>query len=182
MSLKPGDLKEIVSKKIHIDEYASKMGKDEDIITLSFKIKYYDPAVDLTNFLEKGYDWVLDADVSSGAFEDGDWIVFVEMMRRPSASKKIMEMLKDLESLCGNRTSEYEFAYRGDRTAYQPATIENIEQVVPMDPRAYRKLQKKTVDQDKELMSLQDHAGIVRLPKTDYADDVKEFANLSRYR
>lgn len=182
MSLKPGDLNGIVSKKIHIDEYASKMGKDEDIVTLSFKIKYYDPAVDLTNFLEKGYEWVLDADVSSGAFEDGDWIVFVEIMRRPSVSKKIMELLKDLESLTGNTIDKYEFAYRGDVTAYQPATIENIEQAVPMDPRAYRKLQKKSDQQDKELISLQDHAGIARPIKTDYSSDVKEFVNLSRYR
>jgi len=82
MSLKQNDLKDLIGFKLHIDEYESKMGKDEDIVTISFKSKYKDPAVDLVNYLEKGYEWVLDADVSVGTVSDGGWVVFIEAARR----------------------------------------------------------------------------------------------------
>ena len=108
MSLKTGDLKDLVRTKVHVDEFESKMGKDEDIVVVSFKIKYQDPAKDLVNFLEKGYDWVLDADISSGTVSDGGWIVFVEAARRPSLGKHLIELLDDLAALTENDPADYE--------------------------------------------------------------------------
>ena len=99
MSLKERDLENLIRPKIHVDEYQSKMGKDEDIVTISFKCKYKDPATDLVNYLEKGYDWVLDADLSTGTVSDGSWIVFIEAARRPSLSIKLYNLLDDLKSV-----------------------------------------------------------------------------------
>ena len=62
--LQIGDLNYLVSEKIHIDEYNSKMGQASDVVTLSFKVRNIMPANDLVSYLENGYDWILDADVS----------------------------------------------------------------------------------------------------------------------
>ena len=74
MSLKKLDLKDSIGDKIHVDEYKAKMGDDDEIIVISFKSNYKDQAIDLVNFLEKGYEWILDADVSSGELEDGSYV------------------------------------------------------------------------------------------------------------
>ena len=71
----------MVHNELHVDEFKSKMGNDEDMVVLSFKVGGKEPAIDLVNFIEKSYDWVIDADTSSGEMEDGDYIVFVEMER-----------------------------------------------------------------------------------------------------
>lgn len=79
--LEKNNLKRLVHPELHIDEYKSKLGKDEDVVVISFKITGREPAEDLVNFIEKGYDWVIDADVSSGEMSDGDYVVFVECDR-----------------------------------------------------------------------------------------------------
>ena len=71
--LEQNDLKRLILPELHIDEYKSKMGKDEDVIVLSFKVSGREPAEDLVNFIEKGYEWILDADVSAGEMDDGDF-------------------------------------------------------------------------------------------------------------
>ena len=65
-NLEEGDLKRLVHDELHIDEYKSKMGDDADVCVISFKVAGKEPAIDLVSFIEKGYDWVLDADGSSG--------------------------------------------------------------------------------------------------------------------
>lgn len=57
------------------------MGKDEDVVVISFKVKDKFPAIDLMEFIEKGYTFVLDADMSSGEERDGTYSVFVELER-----------------------------------------------------------------------------------------------------
>ena len=70
--LRPLDLKEMIYPTFKVDTYRSKMGEDKDICVLTFEVKDRQPAKDLMEFLEKGYDYVLDADVSSGENEDGE--------------------------------------------------------------------------------------------------------------
>ena len=64
--LEQGDLARLIDSVYSIDEFKSKMGDDADIIVLAFTAGDKGPAQDLMNFIEKGYDWVLDGDVSSG--------------------------------------------------------------------------------------------------------------------
>ncbi len=177
MSLKKLELKDSIGKKIHIDEYKAKMGDDDDIIVISFKSLYKDQALDLVNFLEKGYDWVLDADVSAGEIEDGEYLVFVEVLRRPAIPTKIAKLLSDLENLTGVPPSEYKFKYKKDLdyVAFDP---ESFAARVPLDPRKYRKLN-KTKD-DVELENMQMAAGLA--PKTEETTDpeIKHFVNLSK--
>ena len=79
--LEKGDLARLVHNELHIDEFKSKLGDDRDVVVVSFKVSGKEPANDVVNFVEKGYNWVIDADVSSGEMSDGDFIVFVEIPR-----------------------------------------------------------------------------------------------------
>ena len=176
MSLNEKDLIDLVRTKLHIDEFESKMGKDEDIVVISFKLKYRDPAIDLVNYLEKGYDWILDADVSAGTVSDGSWIAFIETARRPSLSKKLYELLNDLKSLTGNDPVEYVYRYKND-TEYRDFTIEDFEDIVPLTPREYKRRNKSH-----ELSSMLNAAGVAQKEEGKFSSDVTEFANLSRYR
>lgn len=175
MSLKQGDLNDLVGSKIHIDEYESKMGKDEDITTISFKVKYKDPAKDLVNYLEKGYEWVLDADVSTGSVSDGGFVVFIESARRPSLAKNIMGLISDLKSLTNNDPDEYLFKYKGE-TKYAPLTLDNFNNKVPNSPREYRRRNKT-----EELGAMLNAAGVKNKPQPPVLDpELAEFVNLSK--
>ena len=63
--LQRGDLKEFVSDVFTVDQYKSKMGEDSDIVVLGFHVKEKFPAIDLVEFIERGYPFVLDADMST---------------------------------------------------------------------------------------------------------------------
>lgn len=177
MSLKRLDLKDTIAPEFTLDEFQAKMGEDDEIIVMAMKSKYQDQAADLVNFLEKGYDWILDADVSTGELEDGSYLVFIECLRRPSVPHKIIRLLNDIENLTGIPAKDYEFKYQKD-TKYTPLTVEALTARVPLEPKRYRKLNKTKDDVDLENMQMQ--AGIA--PKTEPVTDpeLKHFVNLSK--
>lgn len=200
MSLQSNDLRDLVSKKIHIDEYRSKMGDDADVIVFSFKVDYYDPATELTNFIEKGYEWVLDADTSSGEMEDGSYVVFIETLRRPSFPQHLVRLVEDMKNLTGNDEVEYLFKYHKTE-GYQQLSEEALSQIVPLTPDKYRAIngetdpehdhgdeeeEKKPVETAEEskqlrraLESIQTAAGIPIKSKP-MDRELAEFVNLSR--
>ena len=65
-SLRSGDLKNYVSEIFTVDQYKSKMGEDSDVIVLGFHVREKEPAIDMMEFIEKGYNFILDADMSAG--------------------------------------------------------------------------------------------------------------------
>jgi len=135
-SLEYGDLRRVLQPTIHIDEFKSKMGDDRDICVLSFKVMGKAPGEDLVNFLEKGYNWIIDADVSSGEMDDGDYIVFVEAEREGHLPKKIMGLVVDLTSLTLNSVEDWQYIYFKNKD-YKPLTLENLIDDIPLSPKAY---------------------------------------------
>lgn len=129
--LEQDDLARLVHPKVHMDEFKSKMGDDADILVISFKVKEKDPANDLMSFIERGYDWVLDADVSTGELEDGDYLVFVELERNPEAAKQVTALVSDILNLTGQKLSEWKFQYQKSKLEY-PLNSENIRKIVPL--------------------------------------------------
>ena len=161
--LQMGDLNYLVKDTIHIDEYNSKMGQAQDVVTLSFKIRDIMPANDLVSFLENGYDWILDADVSTGEVSDMDRLVFVEAQRRPNLFKYVNEMLTDLDHLTGIKPDDWKFRwYKQDD--YQPMNEENFTKIVPLSPESYEETVNKFVQIKNETKKLNsDIADIKRL-------------------
>ena len=131
--LRRGDLTGYVNPVMEIDRYKSKMGEDQDIAVLSFKVKEKLPATDLMEFIEKGYNFVLDADISVGEEHDGQYEVFVEIQRTPELPKQINELLKDIGNLCIEKN--WKFKYRNSNTF--DFNIETASKEIPTTPDAY---------------------------------------------
>ena len=101
------DLLDRVEPIVHFDEYVPKMGESDSTIVASFKVNGKTVAQDLENFIEKGYNWVLDAETSPGEISEGNYVVFVEAERRTSLPIVFMSMIEDLTNLTGIKSNEW---------------------------------------------------------------------------
>ena len=115
--LRSGDLENYVSELFTVDRYSSKMGEDSDILVLGFRVREKDPATDLMEFIEKGYDFILDADMSAGEENDGQYQVFVEIERTPQLQEQLKELLGGLGQLCGLR--DWRFRYQKESSSVE---------------------------------------------------------------
>ena len=132
--LRANDLADTLYPHFEVDSFRSKMGEDQDICVVTFQSKDRYPAKDMMEFIEKGYNFVLDADVSAGENEEGEYSIFVEMERSKNTADNIMEMLYGLERLTG--ISDWDFKYYKDMKKYN-ATTENLRKKIPSSSRIY---------------------------------------------
>jgi hypothetical protein len=136
MGAKVGDLHRLVSNKVHIDEYSSKLGPGHDVVTVSFKIKQKLPAQDLVAYLENGYDWVLDADISTGEIVDGEYLVFLEIPRRKNLFERLQELFSDLRYLTGIKPEQIICKWYKEPN-YWKFNKDNFKKFVPDTPVKY---------------------------------------------
>lgn len=134
MGLRHGDLKDLVYDVFEIDSYASKMGEDKNIVTLSFSVKDRAPANDLVKFLEGGYSFILDSDVTAGEQADGTYKVFVELERDRNANDNIMEIVDGVKKL--SEIDKFRFRYYKNFRSHD-TSIESLNEFVPTDPDNY---------------------------------------------
>ena len=134
MTLRHHDLRDLVYHVMEIDSFKSKMGSDEDIITISFSTKTKESADDLESFLEKGYTFVLDADATSGEQSDGTYKVFVEIERKDQALSQIMELADGIKNLTGLENIRFRY-YKNWRS--RELSEDNLKVLVPTDPKNY---------------------------------------------
>jgi hypothetical protein len=137
MSLQPNDLKTFVNEIFTIDSYKSKMGQDKEISVLAFEVLTQEPAKDLMNFIEKGYDFVLDADISAGENRKGKYDVFVEIERDRHLPKNIGALLDDVSKLAGIDEWKYRYYKNVESKAF---TIEDAENDIPLDSNTYESM------------------------------------------
>jgi hypothetical protein len=132
--LRPADLRYLVDSVFEVDSYSSKMGDDRDVSVISFSVKSKEAAEDLESFIEKGYKFVLDADVSPGEVKEGKYKVFVEMERDKDLSSHIVEILDGVKKLADNEDFRFRY-YRSFRS--NPADVETLLDAVPTTPDQY---------------------------------------------
>ena len=121
------DMEGMLKSTIHVDEFASKMGDDDDIIVVSFFVRSQQAAEDLMNWFEKGYEWVLDADRSPGEIMPGRFLVYIEMRRRSTAGAKVAEAISDLETLTEFTPDDWTMHYDGKTSPFSRETFGCIE-------------------------------------------------------
>lgn len=157
---------------ISVDEYAAKMGENSDIVTLSFTVKSEAAGNDLVDWFERGYDWVLDAQVSEGELESNRWLVFVEINRRSTVPERIIELLKDLKTLTNLKVTEW--TVQVDDEDYDPDE-KILQQVIICNPNRYKMEKEKEGD----LNEMREIAGLDR--KKIFVDDeyTKNIKNLA---
>lgn len=170
-----GDLKRLVHPELHIDEFRSKLGRDEDVAVVSFKVSTKEPAADLVSFCEKGYDWVIDADLSSGEMDDGAYLVFVELDRTPELPKNVMDLMNDLMNLTEQSISDWRLRYQTSQTDHE-LSEENIASICPTTSEEYiRKFGKEEIDK------LKTAAGVkvtTKAPKNDFTESLRAAAGI----
>jgi hypothetical protein len=132
--LRPLDLKEMVHSMFEVDTFRSKMGEDRDVCVVSFKVKDRSPAKDLMEFIEKGYNFVLDADISSGEDNNGEYSVFIELSRSPKLAEEIKELTYGVKKLTG--IDDFKFKYHKEGQVHE-ATEENLKSHIPATAMAY---------------------------------------------
>lgn len=175
--LESGDLNRLVDSRVTVDEYRSKIGSDDAIVVLAFKVQGKNPALDLVSFIEKSYEWVLDADASSGELNDGAYLVFVEADREPELAENLYQMFEDVSNLTNVSVNEWTIAYvkpsRSEKL--QPGTFEKI---IPLTPEQYRNQKQK---QTEDLDNLKAAAGVkvdTRAPKNDFTESLRIAAGI----
>jgi hypothetical protein len=134
MSLRAGDLVNLIDSVFEVDSFSSKMGDDKNIVTLSFSVQDKQPAEDLSNFLEKGYNFILDADVTAGEQSDGTYKVFVELQRERGIHDNINEIIDGVSKL--GAVENFKFRYYKDFKS-RNATLEEYEAYIPDAPENY---------------------------------------------
>lgn len=183
--LEIGDLKRLVHTELHIDEFKSKLGRDENVVVVSFKVATKEPAADLVSFIEKGYEWVIDADVSSGEMDDGAYLVFVEIDRDAKMPKHIIEMMEDIMNLTEQDISDWRLRYQTSTQDHE-LSEESIAELVPASPDAYRAKygeDKAASDVSQELDKMKAAAGVkvtTKAPKNEFTESLRNLAGIAR--
>lgn len=160
-SLAPKDMEDQIYPIVSVDKYKSKIGDDDELVVLSFMVKQKAVGEDLSEWFEKGYDWIIDAEVSPGEISNEKYLVFVEINRRTSVPDRICELVADMETLTGLGTQDWRVEIDGQEYDCDP---EIIRKHITTSPHDYR-LQK-----DSELNEWRQRAGL-KTVSTYLADD-----------
>jgi len=176
MGLLANDLIDTIDKIFEIDSYKSKMGDDQNIVTLSFSLTGKEAATDLSNFLERGYSFILDSDVTAGEQSDGTYKVFVEMERNRDVAENIYEILDGVKKLAGKDDFKFRY-YKGFRS--HDASLDNLSEMIPTDPDKYGiTMQENALNNYKEFFSksfvdsIEMNENVITVKKK-FADSVK---------
>jgi hypothetical protein len=168
------DLEGQMDPTVTVDEYAAHMGKDSEIVTLAFVTHSEAAGSDLADWFERGYDYVLDAEVSEGEVSPGKYLVFVEMNRRSTVPERIIELITDLETLTDLPLKDWTIII--DDEEYEPDES-IIKQKITISPHEYRKDEEK----EEELNEMREIAGLSTKPihqQDEYIRKIKSMAGL----
>lgn len=168
------DLEGQMDPTVTVDEYAAHMGKDSEIVTLAFVTHSEAAGNDLADWFERGYDYVLDAEVSEGEVSPGKYLVFVEMNRRSTVPERIIELITDLETLTDLPLKDWTIII--DDEEYEPDES-IIKQKITISPHEYRKDEEK----EEELNEMREIAGLSTKPihqQDEYIRKIKSMAGL----
>ena len=113
MTVKYGEMVNLVNSTISIDQYKPKIGEANETVVVALEVSQEGAANDLSNLIETDIVKCLDVDTSQGPNNNGNYLVFVEFTRDKKLHNNIMEIMK----VVGNATTitewQYEF-YKGD--------------------------------------------------------------------
>ena len=139
--LRKSDLKDLIYPKLQIDTFKSKMGEDSDVCVVTMQAKDRSPAKDLMEFIEKSYDFVLDADISAGENSRGEYSIFVEIERTKNIAEQICDMMYGIKQL--TEIDNFDFIYYKDKTQ-RPVSRETLEDLVPQNSMQYNSMLNET--------------------------------------
>ncbi len=146
------DLEGQMEPIITVDEYKANMGDDDEVVTISFTVKGRQASEDLVEWFERGYNWILDSEVSDGQVSRGKYLVFVEANRRTSIPQRIIDLIEDLETLTDLPLEKWKI--KVDDKEYEP-DVELLKTVIILSPHEYRMKKEKDINEMRERAGLE---------------------------
>lgn len=142
MTVKFGEMENLVTPVISIDQYVPKIGEPNETVVVAYEVAYEQPARDLSNLIETDVIESLDVDISQGPNADGKYMVFVEFERNKELYDNIVGITKIVSNVSG--ITDWEFSYyKGDGPI--ELNDENLRSMVLDNPEQYV-LQYSTVE------------------------------------
>lgn len=127
MTVKYGEMTNLVTPTISIDQYKPKIGEPNETVVVAFEVAFEQPAKDLSNLIETDTTESLDVDVSDGPNSDGKYMVFVEFERDGNLYENIMNIVKVASQATSITEWKYSY-YKGTDSA--DLTAENLAETV----------------------------------------------------
>tara|TARA_X000001036_G_C20470830_1_gene721453 strand:+ start:70 stop:537 length:468 start_codon:yes stop_codon:yes gene_type:complete len=113
MTVKYGEMTNLVNGTISIDQYKPKIGEANETVVVAFEVSQEGAASDLSNLIETDVVESLDVDVSQGPNNNGNYMVFVEFQRNKKLHTSIAEMMKIVANVTTITEWQFEY-YKGD--------------------------------------------------------------------
>lgn len=156
MTVKYGEMKNLVTPVVSIDQYKPKIGEVNETVVVAFEVASEHPAKDLSNLMETDIVDMLDVDVSSGPNDQNKYLVFVEFERNGDLNKKIMKIVKTASNVTGIKEWKYTY-FTGNET--MELNEDNLNNTIVTDSNEYvlRYSVKKT---NEELERIKQLAGL----------------------
>ena len=135
MSVKYGEMENLVNSTISIDQYKPKIGEANETVVVAFEVQQEVAAKDLSNLIETDVTESLDVDISQGPNNNGNYLVFVEFNRDNKLHNRIMEIMKCVSNATQITEWQYEY-YKGgqavdlNETNLKETVLDNQEQYV----------------------------------------------------
>ena len=121
MSLRERDLEHSMLKKISIDEFEPKTGKEQDVAVVGFYVNSSDAGTDLYNFVSNSVIENRDVELSPNADEDGYYMVFVEVDRNGELLKNITSLAEEVERVAGKLNWQFKTPYLEEYASFDEA-------------------------------------------------------------
>ena len=134
MTVKYGEMTNLVNPVISIDQYKPKIGEASETVVIAFEVDQEGAASDLSNLIETDIIESLDVDVGQGPNNRGKYMVFVELNRDTKLYNKIQEMLKVIANVSTITEWKFEY-YKGDGA--KDLTEENLKDSVLDNQQEY---------------------------------------------
>ena len=134
MTVKNGEMVNLVNPKISIDQYKPKIGEANETVVVAFECMLEGAATDLSNLIETDVVSHLDVDVSQGPNDNGNYMVFVEFERNNKLHKSIMEIINTVSKVTEINEWSYDY-YKGEST--KELNESNLGETVLDNPEQY---------------------------------------------
>lgn len=97
-ALRPDVLKDLIHPIISVDEYTPKLNPDNIVVQFQV-LDNFDAAYDLSSFLERSPENILDTEASETPNIDGRYNVFIEVERNNEFPDRLVKILSDLDNV-----------------------------------------------------------------------------------
>lgn len=134
MTVKYGEMTNLVNSVISIDQYKPKIGEANETVVMAFEVMQEGAAKDLSNLIETDVVESLDVDVSQGPNNNGNYLVFVEFERNNNLHRNIMEIIKVVSNVTAINEWSYEY-YKGESSV--ELNEQNLSETVLDNPEQY---------------------------------------------